>query len=42
MKEIQELSYETIAKVLKCSTGTIKSRLHRARELLQRKLEHYI
>jgi RNA polymerase sigma-70 factor (ECF subfamily) len=42
MKEIQELPYETIAQVLKCSPGTIKSRLHRARELLQRKLEHYI
>jgi RNA polymerase sigma-70 factor (ECF subfamily) len=42
MKEVQELPYETIAKVLKCSTGTIKSRLHRARELLQRKLEHYV
>lgn len=42
MKEVQELPYETIAQVLKCSTGTIKSRLHRARELLQRKLEHYV
>ncbi len=42
MKEIQELPYETIAEVLKCSPGTIKSRLHRARELLQRKLEHYM
>jgi RNA polymerase sigma-70 factor (ECF subfamily) len=42
MKEVQELPYETIAQVLKCSTGTIKSRLHRARELLQRKLEHYL
>jgi len=42
MKEIQELPYETIAKVLRCSSGTIKSRLHRARELLQRKLEHYV
>jgi RNA polymerase sigma-70 factor (ECF subfamily) len=41
MKEIQELPYETIAQVLRCSAGTIKSRLHRARELLQRKLEHY-
>jgi RNA polymerase sigma-70 factor (ECF subfamily) len=41
MKEIQELPYENIAKILRCSTGTIKSRLHRARELLQRKLEHY-
>lgn len=42
MKEVQELPYDTIAKVLNCSAGTIKSRLHRARELLQRKLEHYI
>jgi RNA polymerase sigma-70 factor, ECF subfamily len=41
MKEIQELPYDTIAEVLRCSAGTIKSRLHRARELLQRKLEHY-
>ncbi len=41
MKEIQELPYETIARILQCSAGTIKSRLHRARELLQRKLEHY-
>lgn len=42
MKEVQELPYEDIARILKCSTGTIKSRLHRARELLQRKLEHYM
>jgi len=42
MKEVQELPYQTIAQILKCSTGTIKSRLHRARELLQRKLEHYM
>jgi RNA polymerase sigma-70 factor (ECF subfamily) len=42
MKEVQELPYEEIAKVLNTSPGTIKSRLHRARELLQRKLEHYV
>jgi DNA-directed RNA polymerase specialized sigma24 family protein len=42
MKEIEELPYETIARVLKTSPGTIKSRLHRARELLQRKLEFYV
>jgi RNA polymerase sigma-70 factor (ECF subfamily) len=42
MKEVQELPYETIAEVLRTSPGTIKSRLHRARELLQRKLENYI
>ena len=42
MKEVEKLPYETIAKVLNCSPGTIKSRLHRARELLQRKLERYV
>jgi RNA polymerase sigma-70 factor, ECF subfamily len=42
MKEVQELPYDEIAKVLNCSAGTIKSRLHRARELLQRKLERYV
>jgi RNA polymerase sigma-70 factor (ECF subfamily) len=42
MREIQELPYEEIAVILKCSTGTIKSRLHRARELLQRKLDRYL
>ncbi len=42
MKEVQKLPYDAIAKVLNCSAGTIKSRLHRARELLQRKLEHYV
>ena len=42
MKEVQELSYDEIARILKTSPGTIKSRLHRARELLQRKLEHYM
>jgi RNA polymerase sigma-70 factor (ECF subfamily) len=42
MKEVEKLPYETIAKVLNCSAGTIKSRLHRARELLQRKLERYV
>ena len=41
MKEIQELHYDEIARILKTAPGTIKSRLHRARELLQRKLEHY-
>ena len=41
MKEVQELSYDEIAEILKTSPGTIKSRMHRARELLQRKLERY-
>jgi len=42
LKEVQELPYDEVARVLRCSPGTIKSRLHRARELLQRKLERYL
>jgi RNA polymerase sigma-70 factor (ECF subfamily) len=42
MREVQELPYETISKILNCSPGTIKSRLHRARDLLQKKLERYV
>jgi RNA polymerase sigma-70 factor (ECF subfamily) len=42
LKEVEELQYEEVARILGCSAGTIKSRLHRARELLQRKLEHYV
>ena len=42
MKEVQDMPYESIADALNCSAGTVKSRLHRARGLLQRKLEHYL
>jgi RNA polymerase sigma-70 factor (ECF subfamily) len=42
MKEVQGLPYESIARILGCSSGTVKSRLHRARDLLQRKLERYL
>lgn len=41
LKEVQDLPYEQIAEVLKCSCGTVKSRLHRARGLLRKKLEKY-
>jgi RNA polymerase sigma-70 factor (ECF subfamily) len=36
---LQELSYAQAAEVLGCAVGTVRSRLHRARELLVRKLE---
>jgi RNA polymerase sigma-70 factor, ECF subfamily len=39
LKEIEGLSYEEIAEQLDCSTGTVASRLNRARSLLARKLE---
>ncbi|MCF8010953.1 MAG: sigma-70 family RNA polymerase sigma factor [Clostridiales bacterium] len=39
MREIQELSYEEIASILKCSMGTVKSRLSRARGALKNKIK---
>ena len=41
MREIEELSYRQIAEALGCSEGTVKSRLHRGRQLLKRKLAPY-
>ena len=40
LKDIEGLSYEEIAARANCSTGTVASRLNRARKLLARKLEH--
>jgi len=39
MREIEELSYEEIAKALCCSIGTVKSRISRARSALKNKLD---
>jgi RNA polymerase sigma-70 factor, ECF subfamily len=36
---LQELSYEEAATVLRCSIGTVRSRMHRAKQLLLRKLK---
>jgi RNA polymerase sigma-70 factor (ECF subfamily) len=38
LKEIEELSYEEIADTLEISMGTVKSRIARAREELQKKM----
>ena len=38
LREMQQLSYEEIAKVLDCSIGTVKSRLNRARKILKDKI----
>ncbi len=35
---VEEMSYEEIAQVLGCPVGTVRSRLHRARKLLQKSL----
>ena len=41
MREIEELTYRQIADALECSEGTVKSRLHRGRQLLKQKLVPY-
>jgi RNA polymerase sigma-70 factor (ECF subfamily) len=36
--DLQEMDYATVAQVIRCPIGTVRSRLHRARGLLLRKL----
>lgn len=37
LADIEGLSYEEIAEAMSCSTGTVRSRLHRGRKLLRQK-----
>ena len=39
LREMEGLSYEELATVLKCSTGRVKSRLHEARMELRRRVQ---
>lgn len=41
LSDVEGMSYEEIARVLEVPVGTVKSRLFRARRLLQRKLYEY-
>jgi RNA polymerase sigma factor (sigma-70 family) len=37
--DLQEMDYATVAQIVQCPIGTVRSRLHRARALLLKKLE---
>jgi len=41
LREFEDLSYEDISQVLRCSKGTVESRLFRARERLRKKMEKH-
>jgi RNA polymerase sigma-70 factor, ECF subfamily len=40
LRDLQALSYEEIAELLKIAPGTVRSRLHRGREKLKEKLQY--
>jgi len=40
--DIQGLSYEEISQILRCSIGTVRSRIHRGRKMLRRILLPYL
>jgi len=42
LREIEDLSYKQLSRILHCPEGTVKSRLFRAREELKKKLMPYI
>ncbi len=39
--DIEGFSYEEIAKIIDVPVGTVRSRLHRSRNMLKKKLQHY-
>ena len=41
LREFDGLSYEEIAKVLNCPIGTVRSRIHKGREMLDQTFSKY-
>ena len=41
LSDVEEFSYEEIAQIMGCPIGTVMSRLHRGRKLLQRALYNH-
>jgi RNA polymerase sigma-70 factor (ECF subfamily) len=42
LREFEGLSYEEIAEVMNCPVGTVRSRIFRARESIDKKLAHLL
>lgn len=42
LREIDGLSYQEIARILRCPVGTVRSRIFRAREVIAEQLEPYL
>ena len=42
LREYRNLSYDEIADIMDCPTGTIRSRLHRAREVIDKKVQQFL
>jgi RNA polymerase sigma-70 factor, ECF subfamily len=42
LSDVEGFSYEEIATTLRVPLGTVKSRLHRARQILQHRLRPYV
>ncbi|MFQ5505167.1 MAG: RNA polymerase sigma factor [Planctomycetota bacterium] len=42
LREYQQMDLKSIARVMDCSEGTVKSRLHRAKAAMRRKLAKYL
>ena len=42
LADIEGMSYEEVSETMKCSLGTVRSRLHRGRKLLRTKIDQFV